>query len=121
MNMRSKSLAAVTAAAIAFTGFSVPELRGLAGFQARDREPADTASVPTTDFSSRRRYYRNNNNAAAVGAMLAIAGTAAAIAASRRHRDRPLRVRPGTVLWRLWLWAAAGLLLRLRPALWYGW
>lgn len=87
MNMRSKSLAAVTAVAIAVTGFSVPGFASSPVSKPATVTPADRASTPTTDFSSRRRYYRYNNNAAAVGAMLAIAGTAAAIAASRqRHR-----------------------------------
>ena len=87
MNMRSKSLAAVTAAAMAVTGLSVPSFAASPVSKPATATPADTASVPTTDFSSRRRYYGYNNNAAAIGAMLAIAGTAAAIAASRnRHR-----------------------------------
>ena len=86
MNMRSKSLAVVTAAAMAVTGLSVPSFAASAVSKPATVTPVDAASVPTTDFSSRRRTY-GNNNAAAIGAMLAIAGTAAAIAASRnRHR-----------------------------------
>lgn len=89
MNMRSKSLVAVTAAAFAVTGLSVPSFAASPVSRPATASPADTASVPTTDFSSRRRHYRYNNNAAAVGAMMAIAGTAAAIAASRQYRHRP--------------------------------
>ena len=87
MNMRSKSLAVLAAAAMAVTGLSVPSFAASPVSKPATATPADTVSVPTTDFSSRRRYYGYNNNAAAIGAMLAIAGTAAAIAASRnRHR-----------------------------------
>jgi len=78
----------VTAASIALSGFGVS---AFAGAPATPRpSQAQTAqsenAQPTTDFSSRRRHYRRND-AAAIGAMLAIAGTVAAIAASR-HRHR---------------------------------
>ena len=89
MNMRSKSLAALTAAALAVTGLSVPSFAASPVSKPATASPGDTAAVPTTDFSSRRRHYRYNNNAAAVGAFLAIAGTAAAVAASRQYRHRP--------------------------------
>ena len=63
MNMRSKSLAVVTAAAMAVTGLSVPSFAASAVSKPATVTPVDAASVPTTDFSSRRRYYGNNNAA----------------------------------------------------------
>ncbi len=112
MNMRSKSLAAVTAAALAVTGLSVPSFAASPVSKPATALPGDTAAVPTTDFSSRRRHYRYNNNAAAVGAFLAIAGTAAAVAAlATVSPSAPLRLWPASVLWRLRVRSAAGLRL----------
>lgn len=73
------AVAAATALAVGLTGL---------GLQPAAAQPGIARAGTSTDFSSaQRRYRRGGNNGAALGAILAIAGTAAVIAASR-HRDR---------------------------------
>jgi hypothetical protein len=79
---RSRAIAAVTAAALALTSFSVAP----AAAAPKAATQAQTANAQTsTDFSShRRRYYRGN--AAGAAAFAAIVGGIATYAAAREYR-----------------------------------
>ncbi|HWM49630.1 MAG TPA: hypothetical protein VNR11_22240 [Xanthobacteraceae bacterium] len=75
------------AAALALTSFGIEPVRA-APAAASERPvvgPAQSASLPT-DISSRRRVHRGGNPAAAIAMFGVVAGTIAAISASRRHR-----------------------------------
>jgi len=87
LNIHSKSIVAVTAAAIAITSIGIaPSRAGSVTSKPPAVSAGDVAGVEITDFTARRRYVGQRNNAAALGAFLAVAGTVAAISLARRHR-----------------------------------
>ena len=75
----------LVAAVLALTSFGIEPARAATAASERVASAARMANVPT-DISSRRRVHRGGNPAAAIAMFGVVAGTIAAISASRRHR-----------------------------------
>jgi hypothetical protein len=88
--MRTKAIAAVTAAAFALTSAGAMPAFAAGGPQTAVQA---NSAAPSTEFSARNRYYRGNNNAAAAAAFAAIVGGIAAYAAAREYRKARERER----------------------------
>jgi hypothetical protein len=83
----TRTVVGVMAAALALTSLSIEPVRAASATpKAPVAAPAKADTTPT-DISTRRRHYRGGGNPAAALAMFGVvAGSIAAISASRRHR-----------------------------------
>lgn len=90
----SRTIAVVTAAALAITSFGIAP--AVAAPAAKAKEVQVTPAGEMTDFSSRSRRYRNRAAGAAVlGAIIGGIATYAAAREYRKARERELQYRYG--------------------------
>jgi hypothetical protein len=81
-----RTLVGALSAALVLTSFSIAPAHAVPAGKKPAAAPAQAADTMPTDISSRRRHYRGTNPAAALAMFGLVAGTVAAVAASRRHR-----------------------------------